>query len=76
MSGVIDELEIPAKWREEFLSWGVEYEADTGSSGEMIYGYYFTVPEEADRSFLRDMGWSVGQCIEVSLNAFDTPDYD
>lgn len=77
MKGVFEELGIPTKWQGEFNSWGVEFEEDTGSSGDMVYGYYFIVPEHADSDFLTEMGWEVGQSIELSLNAFDAPeDFD
>lgn len=75
MKGVLEELGIQQEWQNEFESWGVDFEEDSGSSGDMVYGYYFVVPEHANPDFLNKMGWEVGQNIQVSLNAFDSPDF-
>lgn len=68
------ELKIPEEFHDEYLSWGIEYSEDTGSSGEMCYGYYFYVPEDASIEILNAMDWEQGECIRLSLNAFDRPD--
>ncbi|MDF3917504.1 hypothetical protein P3W43_01400 [Salinicola salarius] len=49
-------------------------ESDSGSSGEMPYGYYFYVPKDTPQSVLDKKGWSVEDRVDVSLNAFDSPD--
>ena len=74
MENVYEELGIPSEWQDEFNSWGVDFEENTGSSGDMVYDYYFYVPEQADPDFLSEMNWSVGECLRVSVNAFDTPE--
>ncbi|EKQ7193167.1 hypothetical protein OGU21_15235 [Klebsiella oxytoca] len=62
---------------EELLEMGLDEDQihpDTGSSGEMIYSYYFNVPEETPDEILKNKGWSVGDRIEIDLNFFDEPD--
>ncbi|WP_417356614.1 MULTISPECIES: hypothetical protein [Gammaproteobacteria] len=66
---VADELGIT---HDELIELDVEFLEDMGSSGEMVYGYYFVVPEHASPEILAKTGWSVGQTVEVSLNAFDS----
>ncbi|HBX5829880.1 TPA: hypothetical protein MH615_06470 [Klebsiella pneumoniae] len=59
---------------EELLDMGLDEDQiypDTGSSGEMIYSYYFNVPEETPNEILKSKGWSVGDRIEIDLNYFD-----
>lgn len=68
------ELKIPEEFHDEYLSWGIEYSEDTGSSGEMCYGYYFYVPKNASNEILNAMDWELGECVRLSLNAFDQPD--
>lgn len=72
MSQVVEELGIPDEFAEEFLSWDVEYHDDTGSSGDMVYGYYFYVPEEASEEILEEMHWKPGDTVRLSVNAFDS----
>lgn len=47
--------------------------ADTGSSGEMIYSYYFNVPEETPNKILKKKKWAIGDRVEIDLNYFDEP---
>ncbi|HBR7383587.1 TPA: hypothetical protein MYN16_004842 [Klebsiella pneumoniae] len=61
---------------EELLDMGLDEDQiypDTGSSGEMIYSYYFNVPEETPIEILKKKGWAVGDRIEIDLNFFDAP---
>lgn len=44
---------------------------NTGSTGEMVYSYYFAVPESTPQSVLDSQGWTVGDHVELPLNAFD-----
>lgn len=69
-----EELKIPEEFHDEYLSFGIEYNLNTGSSGEGEYGYFFYVPEEASDEILDAMDWERGGCVELSLNAFDSPD--
>ncbi|UKY38200.1 hypothetical protein [Pantoea dispersa] len=47
---------------------------DSGSSGEMVYSYYFNVPDETPEDILEEKGWSVGERIEVPIWLFNEPD--
>lgn len=38
-------------------------QVDTGSRGEMIYSYYFDVPECTPPEVLERKGWHVGQLV-------------
>ncbi|WP_171882580.1 hypothetical protein [Klebsiella quasipneumoniae] len=61
---------------EELLDMGLDEDQiypDTGSSGEMIYSYYFNVQEETPIEILKKKGWAVGDRIEIDLNFFDAP---
>lgn len=73
---MIDELNIPEEFQDEFLSWDIEIHENNGNSGEDLYGYFFYVPEEASEDILSAMNWTRGACIELSLNAFDEPDME
>lgn len=62
---------------EELEDLDVEFLPDTGSSGEMIYSYYFTVPENVPDEILERVGWSVGESINGIPTHFIEPDeYD
>lgn len=69
-----EELKIPEEFHDEYLSLDVEYNEETGSSGDGFYGFYFEVPEEASEEILNVMNWSKGDTIRLSCNAFDSPD--
>lgn len=71
MKKIFEELEIPEEWQDEFISWEVEFHDCSGSSGDMVYGYYFSVPEEANIEFLKVMEWKLGESVELSINALD-----
>ncbi len=47
---------------------------DSGSSGDMVYSYYFNVPEETPEDILEEKGWSVSERIEVPIWLFNEPD--
>lgn len=40
-------------------------------SGEMIYSYYFIVPENTPDYILGSKDWSLGDRVEIDLNYFD-----
>ena len=42
---------------------GLELYADTGSSGEMTYSYYFYVPENTSDEILEITGWEIGELV-------------
>ena len=63
-------LEIPKELYDDFESCSVEYQEDTGSSGEMVYSYYFEVPDDASDELLESMGWEIGQQIDLPLHVF------
>lgn len=43
---------------------GAELNANTGSSGEITYCYWFMVPEETSEEILHKTGWKIGQMID------------
>lgn len=52
---------------------------DTGNSGDMVYSYYFNVPDETSKEVLDEKQWEVGERIEIPLWFFeeeDAPDDD
>lgn len=52
---------------------------DSGSSGDMVYSYYFNVPEETPEEILEEKEWKVGDRIEIPIWFFDeeeAPDDD
>ncbi|WP_370553397.1 hypothetical protein [Edwardsiella tarda] len=56
---------------EEFNDLNFEWFENTGSSGEATYGFFSYIPEHTPEEILQRNGWSVGNMVEVSLNAFD-----
>lgn len=48
---------------EQYDELDIELHEDTGSSGEMVYSYWFNVPETASAEILQKTGWKVGQFI-------------
>ncbi|MDN3384396.1 helix-turn-helix transcriptional regulator [Pseudoalteromonas sp. APC 3358] len=48
---------------EQYDELDIELNEDTGSSGEMVYSYWFNVPETASAEILENTGWKVGQLI-------------
>ena len=48
---------------EQYEELDIELHADTGSSGEMVYSYWFYVPENTPLEVLEVTGWKRGQLI-------------
>lgn len=53
---------------EELDELGIELHGNTGSSGEMVYEYYFEVPDYLSEEVLEKMCWKAGETIYVPLN--------
>ena len=49
---------------EEWDEMGAELNANTGSSDEMTYYYWFTVPDGTPDDILEKTGWEVDQTID------------
>ncbi|WP_305374339.1 hypothetical protein [Photobacterium leiognathi] len=49
---------------EEWDEMGAELNANTGSSDEMTYYYWFTVPDGTSDDILEKTGWKVGQTVD------------
>ena len=47
---------------------------DEGNSGEMVYSYYFIVPENTPDHILGKKDWSLGDRVEIDLGYFDDPE--
>ena len=47
---------------------------DSGNSGEMVYSYYFNVPEGTPQDILEDKNWKIGERVELPLSFFDEPE--
>lgn len=47
---------------------------DVGNSGEMVYSYYFNVPDSTPQDILEDKCWKIGQRVELPLSLFTEPD--
>lgn len=53
----------------------LELYEDTGASGEMVYSYFFTVPEHTLSEILELTGWKVGQLINgIPTNVVEEDD--
>jgi len=48
---------------EQYDELDLELQEDTGSSGEMVYSYWFYVPEHTSTEILEVTGWKAGQLI-------------
>lgn len=49
-----------------------EFHEDSGSSGDMVYSFYFNVPEGASEEVLEATGWKVGDLInDIPTSLFD-----
>ncbi|EPI8558192.1 hypothetical protein ACTAJO_000727 [Vibrio fluvialis] len=67
-------LGVPEEFYDELED--LDFEEDTGNSGEMIYSYYFVVPEHMSKELLEYMNWTVGCTIDgLPPHLFDS-DYD
>ncbi|WP_076922381.1 hypothetical protein [Pseudoalteromonas sp. SK20] len=49
---------------DDWENMGAELNANTGSSGEMTYCYWFMVPEATSEEILHKTGWKIGQMID------------
>jgi hypothetical protein len=55
----------------------IELNADTGSSGEMTYSYWFHVPENASEEVLVATGWKVGELISgIPVHVAEAEQYE
>lgn len=67
-----DYLEIDVEYLDEIQP---EIEENMGSSGEMLYNYFFYVPEDVDPDILNELGWRVGELIDdIPLNIYQEQD--
>ncbi|MFW2327006.1 MULTISPECIES: hypothetical protein [Aeromonas] len=48
---------------DEWDEMGAELNANTGHSDDMVYSYWFEVPEGTPEDLLEKTGWKVGQTI-------------
>lgn len=48
---------------DEWEDMGAELCANTGNSGDMVYSYWFVVPEGTSDDILEKTGWKIGQVI-------------
>jgi hypothetical protein len=49
---------------DEWDEMGADLQANTGHSGDMIYSYWFVVPEGTSDDLLEKTGWEVDQMID------------
>ncbi|EOV4178207.1 hypothetical protein ACONW8_004079 [Yersinia enterocolitica] len=75
LSALAKELGITEEDLEEMDLNPEDLGEDYGNSGEMLYSYYFKVPESTPEHVLKDKGWKVGETVSVSRNTFDEPDH-
>lgn len=58
--------------QEQLDELGLEIQEDSGSSGEMVYSYWFEVPESVSLEIMEATGWKPGQIINnIPLNAIE-----
>jgi hypothetical protein len=73
-SKLAQHLELTCEQLDDLGIDGDSLHEDSGSSGDMVYSYYFYVPKETSEEILEEKGWTVGDRIEVPLWVFDEPD--
>lgn len=74
--GIVDYLEIPDEFTDEFESLDIEYMPQEGATGDMIYSYYFEVPSDASTELLEIMDWEIGQVIsDIPAELFENNDF-
>jgi len=57
---------------EQLEEMDIEFNEDSGSSGDTVYSYWFTVPENIPHEILEVTGWKAGQLINgIPTNVFD-----
>ncbi|MCG9575360.1 hypothetical protein L1D14_03830 [Vibrio tubiashii] len=49
---------------DELSSMSIELIANTGSSGDAVYSYWFEVPDDTPKELLEKNDWKVGQTID------------
>ncbi len=64
MSKLTEYLSIPDEYVEAFEESSVTIMEDEESRGEMIYGYYFDVPDDMPDELLDVMNWEIDQRID------------
>ncbi|PSV03683.1 hypothetical protein C0W80_05765 [Photobacterium leiognathi subsp. mandapamensis] len=47
----------------EWEEMGAELNANTGNTGDMVYNYWFIVPDATSEDILEKTGWNIGQTI-------------
>lgn len=50
----------------------IELHENYGSSGDMLYGFYFVVPDHVPEKVSEATGWQPGQTIDVPLHVMET----
>lgn len=71
-SPIVEYLDIPDDLINDFESLDIEYIGDEGSSGDMIYSYYFEVSPETSEELQEAMGWSIGQLVrDIPVHILD-----
>lgn len=68
MSKLSDQLGLT---EEELQELDLEIHENAGSSGEMIYGYYFVVSESIPPEILEKTTWNIGDTVNIPINAMD-----
>ena len=69
-----DCLEVNVEYLEEM---DPEIHENTGSSGEMVYDYYFYIPEGTHADILDGTGWTEGELINgIPLSVFQDEEID
>ncbi|ELV7527161.1 hypothetical protein QMU90_000933 [Edwardsiella ictaluri] len=60
---------------DEWEDMGAELYENTGSSGDMVYSYWFVVPEGTSDDILEKTGWKIGQVInDIPVDVVDFDD--
>lgn len=59
-SRIAEYLEIPDEYVEEFDSLDIDYSSGEGSTGDMVYSYYFEIPQDTSQELLDVMNWDIG----------------
>ncbi|WP_323957308.1 hypothetical protein [Aeromonas caviae] len=49
---------------DEWDEMGVELNENTGNSGDMVYCYWFIVPDATSDDILEKTGWKIGQMVD------------
>lgn len=68
---ISEELNVSEDELEEM---DLQWEEETGNSGEGRYGYYAYITESAPEAVLARNGWKVGDVVRVGPSAFEGPE--